>query len=263
MILLNEIRQKSREHGVPVSTIERDYAQNWLLAVLSSFQMVLKGGTGIRKVYFKDYRFSDDLDFTLLESIEKDELKNMIKNAISMANEESGINFNDEIEIQENENGFEISVYFQIMQRRENRTKIKIDITKTENEKILLPVNIKKIIHPYSDNLNTKAKVYALEEIMAEKIRSLFQRTRPRDLYDVLHLWDKIKKQYVFKILPEKFKGKKVKLDIKDLISRKDNFKNAWNNSLGYQLKDLPEFDMTFSITIERIRNTININEID
>ncbi len=263
MISLNEIRRKAREYGVPVSTVERDYAQNWLLAALSSFQMVLKGGTGIRKVYFKDYRFSDDLDFTLLESIEKDELKNMIKNAIAMAMEGSGINFSNDIEIQENDNGFEISVYFQIMQRRENRTKIKIDITKTENEKILLPVNIKKIIHPYSDNLNTKAKVYALEEIMAEKIRSLFQRTRPRDLYDVFYLWNKVKKEDVFYILSEKFKEKNVQLDINDIMLRKDKFKNAWENSLGHQLKDLPEFEKAFSITIERIRKTISINRID
>ena len=29
--------------------------------------MDIKGGTGIIKVYIENYRFSDDLDFTLLE----------------------------------------------------------------------------------------------------------------------------------------------------------------------------------------------------
>ena len=71
MITQNEIRQKAREHEVPVSTIERDYAQNWLLMALPSLPLVLKGGTGIRKVYIGDYRFSDDLDFTLLDKIDK------------------------------------------------------------------------------------------------------------------------------------------------------------------------------------------------
>ena len=110
MISQNEIKEKAREYGVPVSTIERDYAQNWLLKSLSSLPLVLKGGTGIRKVYIGDYRFSDDLDFTLLEDIERDELKNRIKNAVAMAREESGINFSNDIETQENENGFEVSV---------------------------------------------------------------------------------------------------------------------------------------------------------
>ena len=59
MISQNEIRQKAREYRVPLSTVERDYAQNWLLMAISPLPLVLKGGTGIRKVYISDYRFSD------------------------------------------------------------------------------------------------------------------------------------------------------------------------------------------------------------
>lgn len=72
MIPAREIKEHAREYGVPPSTIERDYAQNWLLAFLSPLPMALKRGTGIRKVYIENYRFSDDLDFTLLEAINKD-----------------------------------------------------------------------------------------------------------------------------------------------------------------------------------------------
>ena len=262
MILQNEIRGKARECGVPVSTIERDYAQNWLLEALSSFPLVLKGGTGIRKVYIGDYRFSDDLDFTLFEDIGKDELKNMIKNSVTMARDESGINLSDDIKAQENENGFEIDVYFKIMQRGESKTKIKIDITKLEGEKILLPVAAKRIIHPYSDELKEMVKVYTLEEIMAEKIRSLFQRTRPRDLYDVWCLWNKIDKEEVFKIIPEKFRVKNVEVNIKDFKERKGDFKNAWESSLTHQLKDLPQFGKVFSMVIRRVNSTIKVGRL-
>ncbi len=269
MIPQNEIREKAREQGVLVSTIERDYAQNWLLKALSSLPLVLKGGTGIRKVYIGDYRFSDDLDFTLLESVEKDELTNRIKNAVARAREESGINFSDDIEIQENENGFEVSVYFQIMQIGESRTKIKID-TKKENEKIVLPLSVRRIIHPYSDTLEGEIRVYALEEILAEKIRSLFQRTRPRDLYDIWYLWNRVEKKKVLEILPEKFKTKNVEVDIKDFERRKNDFKKAWENSLRHQLKALPEFEDVFStvlgevgrMCIEMNREAILIGEI-
>ncbi|MCK4278002.1 MAG: nucleotidyl transferase AbiEii/AbiGii toxin family protein [Desulfurellaceae bacterium] len=257
MIKKQEIRQKARGYGVPVSTIERDYAQNWLLWSLSHINMALKGGTGIRKVYLKDYRFSDDLDFTLLESLNIEKIKGLMENCVANAREESGINFSDAVDCEENDNGFKINVYFQIMQTGINKTKIKIDITKLGNEKILLPVVMEEIIHPYSDNLNSRVKVYPLEEIMAEKIRSLFQRTRPRDLYDIWHLWGKVDMESVFKIMPEKVSFKKVIIDIGTFLKRKENFKNAWENSLEHQLKILPDFEKVFSTVARRLKDEL------
>ncbi|RKY51045.1 MAG: hypothetical protein DRP92_07480 [Candidatus Neomarinimicrobiota bacterium] len=123
MIPSREIKKKAREAGVPVSTVEKDYAQNWLLKNLSSINMALKGGTGIRKVYMENYRFSDDLDFTLLEDIEAEEIKTKFKEAVLESREESGISFSEDFGFNENENGFEIDVYFQITQRGPNRTR--------------------------------------------------------------------------------------------------------------------------------------------
>jgi len=257
MIPSREIKKKAREAGVPVSTVERDYAQNWLLKNLSSMNMALKGGTGIRKVYIENYRFSDDLDFTLLEDIEAEEIKTKFKEAVLGSREESGISFSEDFGFNENENGFEIDVYFQITQRGPNRTRIKIDLTKYGNEKILLPLKMKSVIHPYGDNLSAQIKVYSLEEIVAEKIRSFFQRTRPRDLYDVYFLWDKVNTTIVKEILPDKFKFKNVKLNLEDLTKRKEDFENAWINSLKHQLKELPEFDVVFTEAVERIKNEI------
>ncbi len=90
MISIVEIKEVARAFGVPPSTIERDYAQNWLLAHLSALPMALKGGTGIRKVFIENYRFSDDLDFTLLEPYEKETLQEAVKDAVARAREESG-----------------------------------------------------------------------------------------------------------------------------------------------------------------------------
>jgi len=253
MIAKREIREKARESGVPVSTIERDYAQDWLLTSLSSLNMVLKGGTGIRKAYIGDYRFSDDLDFTLLEVVAKKELEALIKESVKKTKEESGINFSEDIGFQENDNGFEIDVYFQIMQGGGSRTRIKIDITKSGNEKILLPLKTKRIIHPYSDDLKVEVRVYSLEEIVVEKVRSLFQRTRPRDLYDVWYLWDEVDKRKVLDIFPGKCRFKNVKINVKDFEGREDDFKNAWGSSLQHQLKNLPDFDDVFSSVMEKV----------
>ena len=239
-----EIREFARKSGVSETAVERDYAQNWLLSGLSKINMALKGGTGIRKVYIGDYRFSDDLDFTLLEDLEADRVKELIVKAVREAKGESGISFDENIRFKEVENGYEVAVYFRILRRSGNPLRIKIDVTKKGNEVIILPLERRKIIHPYSDGCNAEVLAYSLREIFAEKIRSLFQRTRPRDLYDVWYL-SKLGLD-VSSIIDEKFKFKGVKVDFDGLLGRKGDFRNAWESSLRHQLKNLLDFDTVF-----------------
>ena len=115
MIPIREIKEKARELSVPPSTIERDYAQNWLLAYLNPIKMALKGGTGIRKAFIEHYRFSDDLDFTLLEPTDKETLKVGIQNSVFKVREESGIQFEDDIGIIETVSGFRLTTKFRII----------------------------------------------------------------------------------------------------------------------------------------------------
>ncbi|GAH32538.1 unnamed protein product, partial [marine sediment metagenome] len=112
----------------------------------------------------------------------------------------------------------------------------------------------KKVFHSYSDDLNAEIQVYSLEEIFAEKIRALIQRTRARDLYDAGMLYDLINKNKVLQILDEKFDFKGVILDISSLTKRKDDFSNAWDASLNHQLKVIPDFEIFFN---SRCGNTI------
>lgn len=130
MIHYLELKEKSREFQIPISTIERDYAQNWILKHLSEIDMVLKGGTGIKKVFIDDYRFSDDLDFTLMSNISRENLSKQINASVKFAKRESGINFSeDDSVLIENTNGFEGNIYFTILNRSRARLRIKIDIT--------------------------------------------------------------------------------------------------------------------------------------
>ncbi|MHA1278049.1 MAG: nucleotidyl transferase AbiEii/AbiGii toxin family protein [Candidatus Helarchaeota archaeon] len=253
MIPSREIRERAREHGVPETTVERDYTQNWLLKYLSQINMVLKGGTGIRKVYIGNYRFSDDLDFTLVAEMKKEALKTRIANAVRDAKEESGIDFGDKIVFNENPNGYEVIVYFRILKGAGSPLRIKLDITRPEKEKMLLPIQKKNIIHPYSDRCAANISVYSLEEIVAEKIRALFERTRPRDIYDIWALSDKIDKKQMLSILMEKFKFKNVTFDISSINRRIDDFGHAWESSLSHQMRDLPEFNEVFSKVIKLV----------
>ncbi len=127
MIPRRELLAISREKGVRLTTVERDYAQNWLLKHLSLLNLVLKGGTGIRKVYIEDYRFSDDLDFTMTESINKQKLLDDIKRASRNAREETGIIFEEPQLIKETKTGFTVKCHSQIPGG--SRIKNKLDIT--------------------------------------------------------------------------------------------------------------------------------------
>lgn len=247
MIPIVEIKEAARAFGVPPSTIERDYAQNWLLAHLSTLPMALKGGTGIRKVFIENYRFSDDLDFTLLEPYEKEILQEAVEDAVSRAREESGIGFEDDIGIIETATGFRAIALFRIIPMNASiPTKLIIDLTTMSNESVLLPVEKRQIYHPYSDKLTAGVTSYCLEEIMAEKIRSLFQRLRPRDIYDIWHLAGRVNPDAVTGILHRKCGCKEVVPDGSVLAGKREQFSASWNASLRHQMKVIPNFEEAF-----------------
>lgn len=256
-----EIREKAREYGVPETTIEKDYALNWILKSLyqQTDSLALKGGTGLRKVYFKNYRFSEDLDFTMLRSIEMPELEGLIKSTLQTAKRDSGINFHDTVLSEENINGYQMDIYFRIFRRGGNPLRIKFDLTKPEKEKIILPPVRKELFHPYSDDYSAISLVYSLQEIMAEKLRSIFERTRARDIYDAWYISRNADITQALDIFPAKCEFKKLTPEINDILSRKEDFQNAWNSSLEHQLKALPEFDTVFDEVLDLMSSMKNI----
>jgi uncharacterized protein len=252
MITALEIKERARESGVPTSTIERDYAQNWLLSALRTIPMAFKGGTGIRKVFIENYRFSDDLDFTLIEPIDADALQAMVSDAVVRVREESGILFEDDFGFRVTKTGFKATTRFRILNRGSaSPVKIDLDLTGPEQEEVLLPVSERPVFHPYSDRLSVAVTSYALEEIMAEKIRSLFQRNRSRDLYDLVQLVDRVDRRVVKSILHRKCDAKDVVVDMAVLAGKREHFKALWQVSLGHQMSGVPDFDESFEKMLE------------
>jgi uncharacterized protein len=254
MIPAREIKENAREYGVPPSTIERDYAQNWLLAHLSTIPMVLKGGTGIRKVFIEHYRFSDDLDFTLIEPVDKEVLQAAVRDAAARVRDESGILFEEDIGIIETVSGFRATAKFRILHSSAiTPINIDLDLTGPNSEQVLLPVQVRPIFHHYSDILKASVTSYALEEIMAEKIRSLFQRTRSRDLYDIWQLADRVNREDVKSIILKKCEKKGVVVDRTLLTKKRNQFAAAWNVSLRHQMREIPDFNEAFEKMLNEI----------
>jgi len=73
MIHPKEINAVAKRYKLKDTQIEKDYVLSWMLLGISknpilSYNLAFKGGTVLKKVYFPDYRFSEDLDFTLLDN---------------------------------------------------------------------------------------------------------------------------------------------------------------------------------------------------
>ena len=87
---LEEVRQRL---GIRWEVLERDYLLSWVLAGIDAVPelretLVFKGGTALKKCYFGDYRFSEDLDFTGREGVPTgDEMGELTRRACEAAQE--------------------------------------------------------------------------------------------------------------------------------------------------------------------------------
>jgi predicted nucleotidyltransferase component of viral defense system len=263
MISKQEVMDLARELSLSLHVVEKDYVLGWLLAGISanarfSESWVFKGGTCLKKCYFETYRFSEDLDFTVMDEsqLNKDYLIDAFRNMADWIYEESGI------EIPKDQIRFKISMleggryaegrvfYVGPLLQKRNLARIKFDLT--SKEKLVLPPELKRIHHPYSDNPREGISIlsYSFEEVFAEKMRALAQRERPRDLYDVVHLYrhDEIRpdRQVVLKTLREKCAFKSIPAPSTETLYRDDaktKLAAEWKDMLAHQLPVLPDLE--------------------
>jgi|SRR3989338_315013 len=94
MIPAAELKRIAARNGVALSVVEKDYATTWILCALSKCRskdvFIFKGGTALRKIYFPDWRYSEDLDFTT-QPLRKKEIDNIILTVNNYLIEKAGM----------------------------------------------------------------------------------------------------------------------------------------------------------------------------
>jgi len=79
----------AKRAGVPPEVIEKDYLLSYVLAALTGVSNLeglrFKGGTALKKVYFGDYRFSEDLDFSAVDVPTGENLDSLMEGAVQAA----------------------------------------------------------------------------------------------------------------------------------------------------------------------------------
>lgn len=201
------LRDAVREHGVPPHIVEKDYALSYVLAGLSSRPelsdaLAFKGGTALKKLFFGDYRFSEDLDFSARAAPKGAELEQALHAAVQQA---TGLltaygpftlnarRYPESAPHPRGQEAFVIGVGFPWHPQPLCRVKVEV----THDEPILLAPEKRPLIHGYEgEELLAHVSCYQLEEIVAEKLRSLLQtqqrimlrgwsRPHTRDYYDL------------------------------------------------------------------------------
>ena len=256
MIIHGEIQKIANRLGLRDTQIEKDYVIGWILKGISNKEflkskLLFKGGTALRKIYFPEYRLSEDLDFTYQgDDYKIEDIRNDFKSIIEWAKKEVRINLEiqDETEHQTGNYNFYFSYIGPLGGVGANKS-IKVDIA---NDEKLCNDPIEKIVHNEYSDLTEEFKIlsYSLEEIISEKMRSLMQRTLPRDLYDIWYMFEvenKAIEDFIFnfqektifkKLNPEKF--------IKTVLGKEATFKAQWETNLQQQIKDIPNFDQVW-----------------
>lgn len=258
MIEPKEISKAAALHKVSSRQIEKDYVLSWVLFAISKNlnlknALVFKGGTVLKKAYFNDYRFSEDLDFTLIrEDMTNKIILDEFEGLLNFIKEEANIDMQmDKAKCTIQESG---SLQFYIdyaasLKGNIGSRDLKIDITR--GEVLETSAVNKSLIRTYSDlNEDFHLLCYSLEEVLIEKMTALMGRTEPRDLYDFWYLTEVERLDISGIYLSFKNKAGRKKHDpnnfLEKLLSKEAVFKRDWKNKLTSQIHDLPEFEKVF-----------------
>lgn len=280
-----KIQDEASRKKVPMHVIEKDYALSYVLAGIANqpeltHSLIFKGGTALKKIFFGDYRFSEDLDFSVINPPKGKQLEHALLNALvhskALLNEYGSFDMqlkrNPEKEPHpKGQDAFNVQVKFPWQPTALCRIKVEI----THDEPVILSPEFKPIIHGYDEKIDCVVACYHIEEIVAEKLRALLQthqklvargwnRPRARDYYD---LWC-ILKDYssavntnrLIEMLDKKCQHRGVSYKNIDDFFTAELVKEAnqhWQATLGVLVRDLPECNKVLGDTKELILNYV------
>ena len=212
---------------IPEAVIERDYVLAWFLTGLAGHPLrevlAFKGGTALRRCWFEDYRFSEDLDFTLTRPITLEKILAGLSEIFATVAADSGLRIAFD---REDRHGHQNShtFYLRYQGPLPAANDVKVDIT--INEVLCFPLQDRPIQRTYDsfDDLpeGPTVKVYAIEEIAVEKLLALRQRI---------------------------IAGME-----QAIAAKEDRLRRLWTARLAHQMNHLPPFDDVFREVLRAVR---------
>ncbi len=261
-----------KQLGTPWEVLERDYLLSWILAGIAETDslrdtLIFKGGTALKKCWFGDYRFSEDLDFSGTGDVPAEQamdaaVQQACRAAVRLLDEYAPVEIHCERYTERDphpgrQEAFTIRGRFPW--QREAHTRVMVEIT--VDEKVVKPTPRRAVIHGYGEQVNAQILVYSLEEIVAEKLRAILQhadkleqrgwsRSRARDYYDLWRVFGAYRDQMNLSdfvgFLREKCAARNVSFaGAADFFQEKmlAYVEKTWNQWLGPLVPDLPPYE--------------------
>ncbi len=253
---------------IPEAVLERDYCTAWFLVGLSTSplrdRLAFKGGTAIKRCFIEDYRFSEDLDFTLIERVPFEVIRGDLDLVFEEVARRSGIPLRfarEDRRRHANSHTFYLGYEGPLPAVRGAR-EIKVDVT--IHERLVLPLEERPVLKGYEEYADlpndARIRAYSLEEIVVEKVVALLDRARnePRDLYDIWRLTSdgyvelgELRAEVETKL---EFRGRTLDEVVGELRHKEARYGKLWRTRLTAQMVDLPSFEEVFRAVRRTLR---------
>jgi predicted nucleotidyltransferase component of viral defense system len=257
-LLSNRLAERGGRR-IPETVLERDYVLSWLLVGLSRSplrdRLAFKGGTALKKCYFADYRFSEDLDFTLIQETPWEEIERQFVGVFDETRGASGVNIRlDRLDRHSHEKSHTFYLAYEGPLPRARAKTVKTDIT--IRERIVLDLEDRPILRGYEEYRDlpedARLRAYSLSEVAVEKTVALLDRARnePRDLYDLWFLMsgghvdlsalvDPVARKLEFRNLTLAQVGE-------EFTAKEARYRKLWQVRLAAQMAALPEYGAVY-----------------
>lgn len=265
-----EAKRIARTLGVDALVIDLDHALGvalWSLSVtgLGDWGWVFKGGTCLRKAYFEGYRFSEDLDFTAELPISPEFVASRVRAAAEPAASLGVTMLIDQLRCaaQSDEYGrqtIKARVPYRGAVTRTGAARV-LQFDVSADEILCFHAVQRSLLHPYSDapSVVCELPAYALEEVMAEKLRAIAgqrQYAVARDVYDIARLCGELDDlDAALAAVPAKAALKDLNLTGCDqrFAARRDEFAASWDRHIAGLLvaADDINFDHAFGTCVD------------
>ncbi|MEW5955535.1 MAG: nucleotidyl transferase AbiEii/AbiGii toxin family protein [Candidatus Micrarchaeota archaeon] len=251
MISRKELESLAKTIGFNVYQAEKDYLQHAFLAALysvSTNEFVFKGGTALQKAYGLD-RFSEDVDFTFAASSDPADL-------LEKAAAELG-KFAETALGKRERKATSLSLRLKVkgpLYDGTERSTQTIVVEVSLREALLKKAAAKRIVPLYPDLRPYVALCMDLQEVLAEKVRAIMTRDRPRDVYDA---WFLLKKGTPFNASEADKKlayyGKRFELaEFNKAVQRKEKI---WLPELKALIRNPPRFEEVYQEILPYFEN--------
>lgn len=256
MLTRHAVTRRADQDGVDAAVVERDYVLAHIVAQLHRARptdggsLVFKGGTALRFIHVAGYRYSADLDFSIVGGTRAPALA-ALSDVLDAARRHAELPH------------LELTVaatpaiaYIGPLGAAKPRS-IKLDVAIDEHVESVEQRTISPIWPDLPDPIAFAA--YSVDEIAAEKLRCVIQRVQCRDLYDLFRLVEDvdvslaaIKPLFERKTLAKGLDPNSFRDRFEDRIER---YKPRWSDEMSDHLADPPRFTDVVRIVRRQLRD--------